>query len=171
MSGFGRLLHLGNVDVVLDVPELPERGGDVLADATEVTAGGGFNVIAAALRQGLPVAYAGGYGSGPFASLALAALRQAGAEVLQRPKAGLDTGFVVTFVDDGGERTFVTSRGAEAALTGEDLADVRAGPGDAVYLSGYSLVHLSNRGALLGWLDRLDNDNVVFFDPGPLADS
>jgi sugar/nucleoside kinase (ribokinase family) len=173
MSEFGRLLHLGNVvvDVVLDVPELPERGGDVLADATQVTPGGGFNVITAALRQGLPVAYAGGYGSGPFASLALAALRQAGAEVLQRPKAGLDTGFVVTFVDDGGERTFVTSRGAEAALTGEDLADVRAGPGDAVYLSGYSLVHTSNRGALLGWLDRLGDGTAVFFDPGPLADS
>ena len=33
---FDRLLHLGNVvvDVVLDVPALPERGGDVLADRT-----------------------------------------------------------------------------------------------------------------------------------------
>ena len=32
---FGRLLHLGNVvvDVVLDVPALPDRGGDVLAGA------------------------------------------------------------------------------------------------------------------------------------------
>ena len=173
MSGFDRLLHLGNVviDVVLNVPELPERGGDMLAAATDVTPGGGFNVITAAARQGLPVAYAGGYGSGPFAALALAALRQASIEVLQPPKRGTDTGFVVTLVDDGGERTFVTSRGAEAALTTEDLAGVRAGPRDAVYLSGYSLAHPSNRRALLDWLGRLGHGNVVFLDPGPLAGS
>jgi sugar/nucleoside kinase (ribokinase family) len=172
-SGFDRLLHLGNVvvDVVLSVPELPERGADMLADATEVTPGGGFNVIVAAVRQGLPVAYAGGYGSGPFASLALAALREARVEVLQRPKAGADTGFVVTLVDDGGERTFVTSRGAEAGVTAEDLAGVSAGPRDAVYLSGYSFVYPMNRRALVEWLDRLAEGNVVFFDPGPLADS
>lgn len=172
-GGFDRLLHLGNVvvDVVLTVPELPERGGDMLAGATEVTAGGGFNVIVAAARQGLPVAYGGGYGSGPFAALALAALREAGVEVLQQPKAAADTGFVVTLVDDDGERTFVTSRGAEAAVTAEDLAGVRAGLRDAVYLSGYSFVHPGNRGALLEWLDRLRDGNVVFFDPGPLGDS
>ena len=170
---FDRLLHLGNVvvDVVLTVPELPERGGDMLAAATEVTPGGGFNVIMAAARQGLPVGYAGGYGTGPFAALALAALRQAGVEVLQPPKRDADTGFVVALVDDGGERTFVTSRGAEAMLTAGDLAGVRAGPRDAVYLSGYGLAHPSNRPALLGWLDRLGQDNVVFFDPGPLGDS
>jgi sugar/nucleoside kinase (ribokinase family) len=170
---FDRLLHLGNVvvDVVLTVPELPERGGDMLAATTEVTPGGGFNVIMAAARQGLPVGYAGGYGSGPFAALALAALRQAGVEVLQPPKRDADTGFVVALVDDGGERTFVTSRGAEAMLTAADLAGVRAGPRDAVYLSGYGLAHPSNRPALLGWLDRLGQDNVVFFDPGPLGAS
>ena len=53
---FSRLLHLGNVviDVVLDIPALPERGGDVLASRTELTPGGGFNVLAAAARLGLP---------------------------------------------------------------------------------------------------------------------
>ena len=37
------------------VPALPPRGGDTLATSCEVTAGGGFNVMAAAARQGLPV--------------------------------------------------------------------------------------------------------------------
>ncbi len=61
--------------------------------------------------------------------------------MLQPPKPGLDTGFVVSMVDAAGERTFVTSPGAEATLTAADLAQVAAGPADAVYLSGYSLVH------------------------------
>ena len=53
---FGRLLHLGNVviDVVLNVPALPERGGDVLASGTQVTPGGGFNVMAGATARAPP---------------------------------------------------------------------------------------------------------------------
>ena len=172
MSGpFDRLLHLGNVvvDVVLTVPALPEPGGDVLATSTETTAGGGFNVMAAARRQGLPVRYAGAIGSGPFAEVARAACAAEGIEVLQPAKPGLDTGFVISIVDAAGERTFLTSRGAEATLTGADLELVRPGPGDAVYLSGYGLVHPANRAALLGWLGRLDDRHIVIFDPGPLV--
>lgn len=169
---FDRLLHLGNVviDLVLNVSYWPERGADVLASASRAAPGGGFNVLAAGARQGLRVAYAGAYGSGPFAALARSGLADEGIEILQRPKAGLDTGVVVSIVDDSGERTFVTGPGAEASLTADDLAAVRAGPGDAVYLSGYGLVYPSNRPALLGWLGRLDAANMVIFDPGPLAD-
>ena len=172
-GAFGRLLHLGNVviDLVLDIPALPERGGDVLASRTELTPGGGFNVLAAAARLGLRAGYAGGHGTGPLADLARAGLAAEGIEVLQPPKAGLDTGFVVSMVDAAGERTFVTSPGAEATLTTADLARVVAGPADAVYLSGYGLVHPANRAALLGWLARLGRGNVVFFDPGPLLRS
>ena len=172
MTGrFARLLHLGGVvvDVVLDVPRIPARGDDMLASATEVTAGGGFNVMAAAVAQGLPVGYGGAYGSGPFAALALAALAGRGVEVLQRPKAGLDTGFVVTIVDAGGERTFLTSRGAESSLTAGDLREVRAGARDAVYLSGYGLLDRGSAAAIMDWLDRLDERNEVFLDPGPLV--
>jgi len=168
---FGRLLHLGNVviDIVLDVPALPERGGDVLATGTEMTPGGGFNVLAAAARQGLRAAYAGCHGSGPLAALARAALAEAGIEVLQPPKPGADTGFVVSIVDAGGERTFVTSPGAEATMTAADLAGISAGPGDAVYLSGYGLLYPANQLALLDWLGRLGDASVVFADPGPLV--
>jgi ADP-ribosylglycohydrolase/sugar/nucleoside kinase (ribokinase family) len=168
---FDRLLHLGNVviDVVLDVPALPGRGDDVLAASGETSPGGGFNVMAAAARQGLRVGYAGAHGSGPFGALARAGLASEGIDVLQRPKAGLDTGFVVVVVDSGGERTFLTSRGAEAALTAGDLAGLAARPRDAVYVSGYGLVHPGSREALLGWLGRLGDDRAVFFDPGPLA--
>src|SRR5579859_5783460 len=170
-SSFTRLLHLGNVvvDVVLNVPALPEAGGDVLATRTRTAAGGGFNVMAAAARQGLPAAYGGVIGTGPFAALALAGCAAEGIEVLRPPKPGLDTGFVVSVVDATGERTFLTSRGAEATLTAADLDPVRPAPGDAVYLSGYGLAHPSNGPALLTWLARLTADHLVILDPGPLA--
>jgi sugar/nucleoside kinase (ribokinase family) len=152
-----RLLHLGNVvvDLVLNVPLLPERGADVLATASQASPGGGFNVLAAAARQGLPAAYAGAHGRGPFADLARAAMAAEGIEVLLPPRPGPDTGVVVAIVDGPGERTFVTAPGAEATLAAADLAAVRPAPGDAVYLSGYSFLHPANRAALLEWLGRL----------------
>src|ERR1039457_5327 len=155
MASFGRLLHLGNVVVVvLDVPALPERGGDVLASGSQVSPGGGFNVMVAAARQGLPAAYAGAYGSRPFRALGRGA-----------PAAG----FVGAGVDADGERTFLTSPGAEANLTAADLAGVHASARDVVYLSGYGLVHPASQQALLDWLARLAGANVVFLDPGPLV--
>src|SRR5947207_2589785 len=132
---------------------------------------GGCNVRAAAARQGLRAAYAGAHGTGPFGALARAALAEEGIEVIQPVKAGLDTGFVLTMVEAGGERTFLTSRGAEATLTATDLERVSPAARDAIYLSGYGLVHDSNRAALLGWLAWLGAGQVVFFDPGPLVGS
>jgi sugar/nucleoside kinase (ribokinase family) len=172
-TSFARLLHLGNVviDVVLTVPALPEPGGDVLATRTETAAGGGFNVMAAAARLGLRVAYGGAIGTGPFAALARAACAGEGIEVLRPPKAGLDTGFVISIIDVSGERTFLTSRGAEATVTAADLDAIALHRHDAVCLSGYGLVHPSNAAALHGWLARLGDDHVVIFDPGPLVRS
>jgi sugar/nucleoside kinase (ribokinase family) len=170
---FSRLLHLGNVvvDLVLNVPGLPKRGGDMLASHSQLVAGGGFNVLSAAARLGLPAAYAGAHGTGPFAHLARAALAAEGIEVLLPAKPSADTGLVVVMVEAGGERTFVTSPGAEATLTAADLRQVVPAPGDAVCLSGYGLAYPANRAALLPWLARLPDTAVVVFDPGPLAGS
>lgn len=163
-----RLLHLGNVviDLVLTVDDLPARGSDVIASSTTTTPGGGFNVMAAAVRQGLPTLYAGAHGTGPFGAQAREALAGAGIKWLHPAREDLDTGFVVTLVDPTGERTFVTSPGAEATLTGDELPSPF--DDDLVYLSGYSLLHDSNRAALIPWLTKLPDHVEVFFDPGPL---
>jgi sugar/nucleoside kinase (ribokinase family) len=165
------LWHLGNVvvDLVLDVPALPERGGDVLATRTEQTPGGGFNVMAAAARQGLAVTYAGAHGTGPFGDQVRAALHAEAIDILLAPRSQPDTGFVVCLVDADGERTFVTSPGAEATLTTADLAELRPGAGDLVYVTGYSLLYDSNRTALLDLLPRLDPAVTLVTDPGPLV--
>ncbi|MEV0399556.1 PfkB family carbohydrate kinase [Actinoallomurus sp. NPDC050550] len=167
----GRLVHVGNVliDVVMEVPALPRPGGDVLAGASRITPGGGYNVMVASARQGLEVAYGGSHGTGLFGDLARARLAEAGISVLQEPTAGVDTGFDVAFVDDTGERTFVTATGAEAALTYEQLAGIGLRPDDAVYVSGYGLAYPANRDALTRWLETLPRGTVVIVDPGPLV--
>jgi sugar/nucleoside kinase (ribokinase family) len=166
----GRLIHTGQVlmDLVMRVPALPERGGDVLArSGSELTPGGGFNVMVAAARSGAAVTYAGAHGSGRFSDQARAALAAEGIMLAQRPALDQDLGVCVVMVDDEGERTFVTSTGAEGRLRPEQLASVSVTSADLVYVTGYSLMHEANRAALLSWLPGIAAR--VLFDPGPLA--
>jgi sugar/nucleoside kinase (ribokinase family) len=168
-----RLVSLGNViiDIVAEVEALPERGGDVLASSATLGVGGGFNLMAAAARQGLEAAYAGVLGRGPFGDLARKALAAEGIALLL-PKTAheqRDTGFDVVLVDGAGERTFVTAVGAEAGLTVQRLDHVDIRPTDALAISGYGLLHAANRHAILERLLRLSPDTTVCYDPGPLG--
>jgi sugar/nucleoside kinase (ribokinase family) len=165
----GRLIHTGQVimDLVMRIPALPQRGGDVLARDTELTPGGGFNVMAAAARSGASVTYAGAHGTGRFSDQARVALAAEGITLAQQPATDEDLGLCVVMVDDEGERTFVTSTGAEGRLHQEQLASVSVASADVVYVTGYSLMHEANRAALLSWLPGIVAR--VLFDPGPLA--
>jgi sugar/nucleoside kinase (ribokinase family) len=167
----GRLVFAGEaiVDVVMRVPGLPPRGGDLLATAAEVAVGGGFNVMAAAARQGLPVLYAGGHGTGHWGDLVRAALAAEGIGLLRPPDPAADTGFDVALVEPDAERTFVTALGAEAVGEPGGWDAVPAGLGDVVYVSGYGLV-APGSGANLGrWAAALAPTVLLFVDPGPLV--
>jgi sugar/nucleoside kinase (ribokinase family) len=166
----GRLVVAGSVlvDLVMFVPALPERGGDVLADDAALTTGGGYNVASAAARQGLPAALAGRHGTGPFGDTVRRDLAADGVELLLPRSPDGDTGFCVGLVEADGERTYATRPGVEGTLTAGVLAGVPLRPGDAVYLSGYDLAY--PHGPALGrWLGGLDAGHVTVFDPGPLA--
>jgi sugar/nucleoside kinase (ribokinase family) len=168
-----RLVSVGNViiDIVAEVEALPERGSDVLASRASLDVGGGFNLMAAAARQGLKVAYAGALGHGPFGDLARRAVAAEGIALLLPETADeqRDTGFDVVLVDAGGERTFVTAVGAEAGITHRRLDQVQIRPDDALVISGYGLPHAENRHAILERLRRLSPETTVCYDPGPLG--
>jgi sugar/nucleoside kinase (ribokinase family) len=166
-----RLVFAGEaiVDVVMRVPALPRRGSDVLATSAEILAGGGFNVMAAAARQGLPVLYAGGHGTGPWGEVVRAALAAEGIGLLRPADPDRDTGFDVALVDADAERTFVTRLGAETVRGPGAWDAVLVGPGDAVYVSGYGLVPPESRPALGDWAAALPPGVLLFFDPGPLV--
>jgi sugar/nucleoside kinase (ribokinase family) len=171
-SAIKRLVFAGEaiVDVIMRVPALPGRGGDMLAASSATAVGGGFNIMAAAARQGLPVLYAGGHGTGPWGDLVRAALAAEGIGILRPRDERRDTGFDVALVEPDGERTFVTTLGAEAVLPAPGAwATVPAGRGDAVYVSGYGLAVAGSGPALGAWAASLPGDALLFVDPGPLA--
>src|ERR1700736_1630003 len=166
-----RLVFAGEaiVDLLMWVPALPERGGDMLAESAAIEVGGGFNIMAAAVRQGLPVVYAGGHGTGPWGDRVRAALGGEGIRLLRTPDPERDTGFDVALVEAGGERTFVTTLGAESLREAGAWDLVRVRPGDAVYVSGYGLVPPESGQVLGAWAASLPPGVLLFTDPGPLV--
>ncbi|MFL0388875.1 PfkB family carbohydrate kinase [Curtobacterium sp. 179-B 9B NHS] len=168
-----RLVSVGNVvvDIVMRVGAIPEPGGDVIASASEITAGGGLNTMVAAVRDGLPVVFAGQYGTGPFGDVVRAALVDSGVEVLQPGLDDVDSGYCVALVDASTERTFVTSVGAEGRLGRADLDRVALRPDDTVVVSGYGLAHAVNGPAIVDWLTTVPDSVRVVLDPSPLVDT
>lgn len=166
-----RLLLVGSVlvDILMYVDRLPERGGDCIARRALLTSGGGFNVLVAATRLGMPVAYAGLVGDGPMGTRVMTDLAAAGIPLVLPPAAGEDTGFDVGLVESDAERTFVTAPGVESRLHQADLNAVPVLPGDAIYVSGYDLCYPISGAALEEWLPRLGSQNLLVIDPGPLV--
>ena len=166
-----RLLHTGQVivDLVMGLDTLPASGGDVLANSASFQVGGGFNVMAAARRNGLPVVYLGRHGEGRFGELARAAMQAEGIEMALAASAGKDTGLCVSLTEASTERTFISHLGAEGELSADDLAQIVPRVDDYVYVSGYSLLLEGKAQPLLDWLLALPREIVVVFDPGPLV--
>ncbi|WP_308907900.1 PfkB family carbohydrate kinase [Pseudomonas canadensis] len=166
-----RLLHTGQVivDLVMALDTLPATGGDVLAQSASFEAGGGFNVMAAARRNGLPVVYLGRHGNGRFGDLARAAMQAEGVEMAQTASTDKDTGLCVSLTEATTERTFISHIGAEGDLSADDLARMVPQADDYVYVSGYSLLLEGKAQALLDWLLALPRAITVVFDPGPLV--
>ncbi|NWL21314.1 PfkB family carbohydrate kinase [Pseudomonas umsongensis] len=168
-----KMLHTGQViiDLVMAVDKLPQAGGDVLAQSASFQAGGGFNVMAAAQRNGLSVVYLGRHGTGRFGDLAREAMNAEGIRIGIVERAGRDTGLCVAITDASAERSFVSYIGAEGELTAQDLGSVPVEAGDYVYVSGYSLLQAGKARALVDWVRALPRGINVVFDPGPLVDS
>ena len=166
-----RLLSVGSIvaDIRIDVPHLPPRGGDVLASTASISAGGGFNVLAAAARNRLPSVFGGRHGTGPYGARIRAELARENIATLFAPSSRGDSGFCVVMVEPDGERTFVTSPGVEAQIATHALDDLDIRPTDAVFVSGYDLGYPLLGGEIARWIGLWTVDALLVVDPGPLV--
>lgn len=161
------MIHTGQalVDLVVEVQQLPRRGGNVMATSQNRYAGGSVSVLAAAARSGAEAVHAGAHGTGPNGDLVRAALAAEGVAVSSEPVPDADTGVCVVLVEPSAERTFVTTLGAERLITPESLATSRASGGDLICVTGYTLLE-PTRDPLLAWLEDVGEDVRVVLDPG-----
>ena len=171
-SPAGRVVLMGQilVDLAVRGEALPSPGGDVWATDEGMHVGGGFNALVAARRMGAEAVSLSPIGDGPYSSLIQAALTREGITDLGPRIAGIDNGFCIAFTDRTGERTFISTKGAETMSPASAWADfVRTmHPGDVLYIDGYLMDHPANREAAEAALRVLPEGVRVLLDVSPV---
>ena len=158
------------VDLAVRGDALPGPGGDVWAVDEGMHVGGGFNALVAARRMGAETVSLSPIGSGPHSSLIQAALEHEGITDLGPRIAGIDNGFCIAFTDRTGERTFISTKGAETMSPASAWADFvqTMHPGDVLYIDGYLMDHPANREAAEAALRILPEGVRVLLDVSPV---
>ena len=171
-SPAGRVVLMGQilVDLAVRGEALPSPGGDVWAIDEGMHVGGGFNALVAARRMGAEAVSLSPIGEGPYSSLIQAALTREGITDLGPRVTGIDNGFCIAFTDRTGERTFISTKGAETMAPSSAWADfVRTmHPGDVLYVDGYLMDHPANREAAEAALRTLPEGVHVVLDVSPV---
>lgn len=167
----GKVISLGQVivDLTMKVPQVPQAGQDVFADDVETAVGASFNMLHAVRQMGIEADHAGVLGSGPWADMIRKAFAADGVRHIGKCDANRDSGFCVALTDDDAERTFISTRGAEAFGDVDAFSDIRPNDGDVVHISGYTLAHKTGS-ALLKFLERTAENRrfTALFDPSPV---
>ena len=156
------------VDLVYEVKCMPSPGEEADVRRSLISAGGGYNAMAAAKRAGIKVTYGGAHGTGLMADLVRKALQEESIPCLQARSNLADQGSCVVLVDENGERTFITKHGAEGLLNGVQLPSLGPDDQDWVLVSGYGLAQEGSCAALCAWLAGLPAETRVLFDPSPV---
>ena len=168
----GRVVLMGQilVDLAVRGEALPAPGGDVWANDEGMHVGGGFNALVAARRMGAQAVSLSPIGHGPYSLLIQQALQRAEITDAGPHIDGIDNGFCIAFTDQSGERTFISTRGAETRAPANAWADFTATmrPGDVLYIDGYLMDHPANRHAAQAALEALPEGVQVILDVSPV---
>ena len=168
----GRVVLMGQilVDLAVRGEALPAPGGDVWASDEGMHVGGGFNALVAARRMGAQAVSLSPIGHGPYSLLIQQALQRAEITDAGPHIDGIDNGFCIAFTDKSGERTFISTRGAETRAPASAWADFAATmrPGDVLYIDGYLMDQPANRQAAQAALEALPEGVQVILDVSPV---
>ncbi len=137
-------------DVMLDIIVQPT--GEISPDSDTPSrvrlarGGAGANLAVALVASGCDAVFLGAAGDDVARQIFLDALDASGVSShLQRVEA--ETGTVVALVDDAGQRSMLTDRGANSLLSTAFVLDQLAAPFDHVHVSGYLVLDPATRDA------------------------
>lgn len=166
----GRFISTGScvLDLPMNLPHFPTRGGDVIAHSAGAVVGGGFNVVSAVARQGVPTLLASPLGTGANSAQVRYELESEGIAHVGETLVG-DTGLCLTLREPDGERTFITTLGVEAEPSHDEFSSLKVEAGDWVYVSGYDLAYPSSGPVVAQFAANLPADVTLVVDTGPIV--
>ncbi len=160
-----RVLVIG--DIMTDVIVRPEgplaKGSDRRAEITFQPGGSAANQAAWLASFGVEVDFVARVGAADV-ERETARLKAAGVTPWLAGDAGLETGRLIALIDPGGERSFLTDRGANDAMEAGDIGDALIAGAALIHLSGYSFFAPSPRAAVFDVMRRA-GDKPVSVDP------
>jgi sugar/nucleoside kinase (ribokinase family) len=167
----GRVLVVGDVinDVVVRPLASPNRGSDTDSEIVLARGGQGGNQAAWLADRGVAVRLAARVGAAD-ADAQRRSLEASGVETRLVTDESAATGTIVVLLDEAGERSMFTDRGAGARLAAGDLPPTLLEGVSHLHLSGYVLFEAASREAALRLAAEASRRNVpTSLDPASVA--
>ena len=158
------------IDIIMKIKRLPKSGEDILCSETVSTVGGFAYPVAGTLRGfGVDHDLFVPVGRGMYGDMIAGDLEKLGYQILIREEES-DNGYCLCLVEEDGERTFITVKGAEGRFRPSWFEQLSQDAYDSIYVAGYQVCGASGR-VISDWMagakDRM-KEKRVFFAPGPV---
>ena len=158
------------IDIIMKIKRLPKSGEDILCSETVSTVGGCAYNVAGTLRGfGVDHDLFVPVGRGMYGDMIADDLEKLGYQILIREEES-DNGYCLCLVEEDGERTFITVKGAEGRFRPSWFEQLSQDAYDSIYVAGYQVCGASGR-VISDWMagakDRM-KEKRVFFAPGPV---
>lgn len=169
MASKSLILGAAFVDVIMDIAQMPESGGDATAKFKSNNVGGcAFNVYGAisyylgkdSTDLLVPV------GDGQYAEIVRQTLKKKGIPVILQENS-FDNGWDLCLVEPSGERTFITVPGIEQHWDERWFKKINLSDYDYFYISGYEMENPEAARVILKWLSGRKPGARILFDASP----
>jgi len=153
------------VDMIINVDHLPTTKADIHISSQTASMGGcAYNVSDTIRNFGTHNVLFSPVGSGIYGDFVRSGLRKKGL-ISPIPPVDMDNGCCYCFVEESGERTFVSYHGAEYLIQSEWLEEIEVEDVHSVYICGLEIEEHTGVN-IVKWLEKHPK-LPVFFAPGP----
>lgn len=154
------------VDIIMKIPRLPKKSEDILCSEKILTVGGcAYNVANILNNFNINHDLFVPIGHGIYADIIKKDLKENNYEILINDLE-MDNGYCLCFVEDDGERTFITVKGIECNYKSQWFDSLNMDEYENIYVTGYQVCGDSGK-IISKWLTGQGNKNI-FFAPGPV---
>ena len=153
------------VDMIINVDHLPTTKADIHISSQTASMGGcAYNVSDTIRNFSTPNVLFSPVGSGIYGDFVRNGLRKKGL-ISPIPPVDMDNGCCYCFVEESGERTFVSYHGAEYLIQSQWLEEIDVEDVHSVYICGLEIEETTGEN-IVKWLEK-HPQLPVFFAPGP----
>ncbi|MCR4941145.1 MAG: carbohydrate kinase family protein [Treponemataceae bacterium] len=147
-------------DIIIGIKNLPVSGSDTNTESHDIKLGGcAFNVSEVLRHISIPYLLCSPVGTGPYGEFVLKECKKKGIDCFHHVDE--PNGCCYCFVEEGGERTFVSHHGAEYSFDPAWFESIDMSNVDSIYVCGLEL-EVDTEGKIVTWLENQKNVDIYF---------